>query len=100
MYYTISIGGLLPSALTLLHSDLYEGLGILKPGLVDMARIIKSSQGPLCHLRKWKVLIESGKSREANVSEECIQLQSRFLASVKQLLLGSRYILWPVFDAR
>jgi hypothetical protein len=85
----------------LLYSDYYQRLAKLRSGMVDMGRILKSTQGSLYNLAKWQKQWDSVKNGDANASiEEVDRLQLLFLKSVKQVLFGSRYIFWPVFDTR
>ena len=63
------------------YSNLYECLGILKPGMVDIVRILKSSQGPVLNLRKWYSHLGSVQSGDVIPSlEKLDQLQAIFLS--------------------
>jgi hypothetical protein len=87
------------SLLSALPSDVYDGLRILMPLMADAVRILKSSEGPVYLLRKWRSCLQSAIRETHSFQGERDRLNSNFVRST-QRLLGSRYIFWPVFDSR
>jgi hypothetical protein len=67
--------------------------------MADAVRILKSSEGPVHLLKKWRSCLQSVPKETNSLEEERGQLNSSFVQSIKRQLLGSRYIFWPVFDS-
>ena|ERR1700733_6897297 len=69
------------------------------PLMADAVRILKSSEGAVYLLRKWRSCLQSALRETNSFQGERDQLNSNFVQSTRRLL-GSRYIFWPVFDPR